>query len=64
MLVRTLGTYGKRVLCGTLLISVSAVAFSGKAAVLESLSFHSKILGATNLGLVLGYSIVIAMIFL
>ena len=47
---------------GTLLQSVSAVGISGKAAFLESVSFHSQMMGATYLVLVLGNCIVIAMI--
>ena len=38
----------------TLLKSVSAVGFSGKATVLESASFYSQMLGANIVGLVLG----------
>ena len=52
------------VLFGTLLKSVSAVGFLGKADFLESVSFHSQMLGATNFGLVLSNCIVIAMIFI
>ena len=52
----------KIVLFGTLLQSVSAVGFSGKAALLESVTFHSQMMGATNLVLVFGNCIVIAMI--
>ena len=37
---------------------------SGKAAFLESVSFHSQMLGVTNFGLVLGDCIVIAMNFI
>ena len=51
-------------LCGTLLKRLSAVGFSGKAAILESVSFHSQMLGATIFGLVLGVCIVIAIIFI
>ena len=51
-------------LCGTLLQNVSAVGFSGKAAFLESVSFHIQMLGATNFGIVLGGCIFIALISL
>ena len=44
----------KMVLCGTLLKSVSEVELSGKAVFLESVSFHSQMVRATNFGLVLG----------
>ena len=50
------------VLCGTLFKSVSAVGFLGEEAFLESVSFHSEMLGATNFGLVLGDCLVNAMI--
>ena len=48
----------KIVLCGTLLKSVNAVSFSEKAAFLESVSFNSQMLGATNFGLVLGGALI------
>ena len=55
----------KMVLCGTLLKRLSAFIFSGKAGFfLESVSFHSLMLGANNFRLVLGNCIVIAMIFI
>ena len=44
------------VLGGTLIKSVGAVEFSGKAALLESVSFYSGMFGATYFGLVLGDS--------
>ena len=49
-------------LCVTLFKSVGAVRFSGKDAFLESMSFHSEILGETNFGLVLDNFLVNAMI--
>ena len=52
------------VLCGTLPKSVSEVGFWGKAAFLESISFHSQMLVATNFGLVQGDRIIIANIFI
>ena len=52
------------VLCGTLLKSVSAVGFSGKAVFFGKCVFYSQMLGATNFGLVLGDCIGIAMIFI
>ena len=55
--------WGKIGLCGTLLKSVSAVGFSGKAAFLESVYFHSQMIGATSFGLVLGDHNVIVLIF-
>ena len=54
----------KKGFCGTLLKIVSEVGFSGKAFFLESMSFHSQILGATNCGLVLGNCIGNAIIFI
>ena len=54
----------KLVLFETLLKSVSAVGFSGKADFLESVCFYSQMLGATSFGLVLGDCVVIAMIFI
>ena len=44
-----------------LLKSVNTVGFSGKAALLESVSFYSQMLGTTNFGLVLGDCVVFAM---
>ena len=54
----------KTMLFGTLLKSVNVVGFSGKAAVLESVSFHRQMLSTTNFQLVLGNCIVNAMIFI
>ena len=51
-------------LCGTLQKIVSAFWFSGKIAFLESVSFHSQILGATNFGLVVDDCIIFAIIFI
>ena len=52
------------VLFGTLLKSVSAIGFQGKAAFLASVFFHSQMLGVTNFGLVIYDCTVIAMIFI
>ena len=64
---RLIDKYGikwKKVLCGSLLKSVSAVRCSVKSAFLESVSLYSQMLGATDFGLVLGDCIVIAMTFI
>ena len=61
--LETLFCTKKSVHGGTLLKSVSAVGFSGKTFFLESVSFHRKIFGVTNLGLVLSICIVNAMVF-
>ena len=53
-----------KILCFVGLKSVSAVGFSGKAYFLESVYFHSQIMGATNFGLALDNSIVITMFFI
>ena len=45
----------------SLIKSVNTVGFSGKAALLESVSFYSQMLGTTNFGLVLGDCVVFAM---
>ena len=50
------------VICWTLVKSLSAVGFSGGEKVFSSVSFHSKMLGLTNVGLVLRNCLVVAMI--
>ena len=49
---------------GTLLKIVSAVEFSEKPGLRESVSFHREMFGVTNFGLVLCICIVNAMIFI
>ena len=50
-------------LSGTVFKKCNVVGFSGKAAVLESVSFHSKMLNATNVGLVPDNCLVNTIIF-